>query len=99
MPDAQKLAVAGDLGKLSLALRRTGAAEIATASMRRTRAAATLGARRGPPRPRRPAPGRQPARASAGRPGGTGRAGPCIVVQATPSRAVDGPRRAPASGV
>ena len=29
VPDAQKLAVAGDLGKLSLALRRTGAAEVA----------------------------------------------------------------------
>ncbi len=29
VPDAQKLAVAGDLGKLSLALRRTGSAEIA----------------------------------------------------------------------
>ena len=35
VPDAQKLAVAADLGKLSLALRKTGAAEIAaTASMR-----------------------------------------------------------------
>jgi pilus assembly protein CpaB len=35
VPDAQKLAVAADLGKLSLALRRTGAAELAqTASMR-----------------------------------------------------------------
>jgi pilus assembly protein CpaB len=29
IPDSQKLAVAGDLGKLSLALRRTGAAEVA----------------------------------------------------------------------
>jgi pilus assembly protein CpaB len=29
VPDAQKLAVAGDLGKLSLALRRTGSAELA----------------------------------------------------------------------
>ena len=35
VPDAQKLAVAGDLGKLSLLLRRTGSAEIAqTAPMR-----------------------------------------------------------------
>jgi pilus assembly protein CpaB len=35
VPDAQKLAVAGDLGKLSLALRRTGSAEITqTAPMR-----------------------------------------------------------------
>jgi pilus assembly protein CpaB len=35
VPDAQKLAVAGDLGKLSLALRKTGSAEIAqTAPMR-----------------------------------------------------------------
>lgn len=35
VPDAQKLAVAADLGKLSLALRKTGAAEIAqTAPMR-----------------------------------------------------------------
>ena len=35
VPDAQKLAVAGDLGKLSLALRKTGAVEIAqTAPMR-----------------------------------------------------------------
>ena len=35
VPDAQKLAVAGDLGKLSLALRKTGAAEVAqTAPMR-----------------------------------------------------------------
>lgn len=36
VPDAQKLAVAGDLGKLSLSLRRTGAAEIAQTSMMRT---------------------------------------------------------------
>lgn len=35
VPDSQKLAVAGDLGKLSLALRRTGSAELAeTAPMR-----------------------------------------------------------------
>ena len=35
VPDAQKLAVASDLGKLSLALRKTGAAEVAqTAPMR-----------------------------------------------------------------
>ena len=35
VPDAQKLAVAGDLGKLSLALRKTGSTEIAqTAPMR-----------------------------------------------------------------
>jgi pilus assembly protein CpaB len=35
VPDAQKLAVAGDLGKLSLALRRTGSTEVAqTAPMR-----------------------------------------------------------------
>lgn len=35
VPDAQKLAVAGDLGKLSLALRKTGAAELSpTAPMR-----------------------------------------------------------------
>ncbi|HZZ31556.1 MAG TPA: Flp pilus assembly protein CpaB [Phenylobacterium sp.] len=32
VPDAQKLAVAGDLGKLSLALRRTGATEVAQTS-------------------------------------------------------------------
>jgi pilus assembly protein CpaB len=36
VPDAQKLAVAGDLGKLSLSLRRTGGAEIAQTSMMRT---------------------------------------------------------------
>jgi pilus assembly protein CpaB len=32
VPDAQKLAVAGDLGKLSLALRRTGSTEVAQTS-------------------------------------------------------------------
>ena len=36
VPDAQKLAVAGDLGKLSLALRKTGAAEIAQSAPMRT---------------------------------------------------------------
>jgi pilus assembly protein CpaB len=36
VPDAQKLAVAGDLGKLSLLLRKTGAAEIARTSPMRT---------------------------------------------------------------
>ena len=36
VPDAQKLAVAGDLGKLSLALRRTGSAEIAKTGPMRT---------------------------------------------------------------
>lgn len=36
VPDAQKLAVAADLGKLSLALRKTGAAEIAQTSPMRT---------------------------------------------------------------
>jgi pilus assembly protein CpaB len=36
VPDAQKLAVAGDLGKLSLALRKTGAAEIARVAPMRT---------------------------------------------------------------
>src|SRR5205807_6966332 len=30
IPDAQKLAVAGDLGKLSLALRKTGSTEVAS---------------------------------------------------------------------
>lgn len=34
--DAQKLAVAGDLGKLSLALRKTGSAEVAATSTMRT---------------------------------------------------------------
>jgi pilus assembly protein CpaB len=38
VPDAQKLAVAGDLGKLSLALRRTGSAEIAQTAPMRTEA-------------------------------------------------------------
>lgn len=47
VPDAQKLAVAGDLGKLSLALRRTGSTEVAqTAPMH---GASLLGG--GPPRP------------------------------------------------
>jgi pilus assembly protein CpaB len=32
VPDAQKLSVAGDLGKLSLALRRTGSTEVAQTS-------------------------------------------------------------------
>ena len=36
VPDAQKLAVAGDLGKLSLALRKTGAMEVAQTSAMRT---------------------------------------------------------------
>ena len=36
VPDAQKLAVAGDLGKLSLALRKTGAVEIARTGPMRT---------------------------------------------------------------
>ena len=38
VPDAQKLAVAGDLGKLSLLLRRTGSAEIAQTAPMRTEA-------------------------------------------------------------
>ncbi len=38
IPDAQKLAVAGDLGKLSLALRKTGSAEIAQTAPMRTEA-------------------------------------------------------------
>jgi pilus assembly protein CpaB len=46
VPDAQKLAVAGDLGKLSLALRRTGSTEVAqTAQMNASFAGG------GPPRP------------------------------------------------
>jgi pilus assembly protein CpaB len=36
VPDAQKLAIAGDLGKLSLAMRRSGEADIAQTSMMRT---------------------------------------------------------------
>jgi pilus assembly protein CpaB len=36
VPDAQKLAVAGDLGKLSLALRRTGSVEVAQTSTMHT---------------------------------------------------------------
>src|ERR1700761_4836753 len=36
IPDAQKLAVAGDLGKLSLALRKTGSAEITKTAVMRT---------------------------------------------------------------
>lgn len=36
VPDAQKLAVAGDLGKLSLALRKSGAADIAQTGLIRT---------------------------------------------------------------
>ena len=36
VPDAQKLAVAGDLGKLSLALRRTGSTEVAQTTPMRT---------------------------------------------------------------
>ena len=36
VPDAQKLAVAGDLGKLSLALRKTGAVEVAQTGPMRT---------------------------------------------------------------
>ncbi|HEY8003729.1 MAG TPA: Flp pilus assembly protein CpaB [Phenylobacterium sp.] len=36
IPDAQKLSVAGDLGKLSLALRKTGATEVAQTSPIRT---------------------------------------------------------------
>ncbi len=36
VPDAQKLAVAGDLGKLSLALRKTGSAELASTGPMRT---------------------------------------------------------------
>ncbi|MBS0364118.1 MAG: Flp pilus assembly protein CpaB, partial [Proteobacteria bacterium] len=36
VPDAQKLAVAGDLGKLSLALRKTGSAEIAKTAVMQT---------------------------------------------------------------
>jgi pilus assembly protein CpaB len=38
IPDAQKLAVAGDLGKLSLALRKTGSSEIAQTAPMRTEA-------------------------------------------------------------
>lgn len=50
--DAQKLAVAGDLGKLSLALRKTGSAEIAQTSVMRT--ANVVGAGGEPARPVRP---------------------------------------------
>ena len=44
IPDAQKLAVAADLGKLSLALRRTGSAEIAKTAPMRTANFVTGGA-------------------------------------------------------
>jgi pilus assembly protein CpaB len=43
---AQKLAVAGDLGKLSLALRKTGAAEVASAGPMRTANFALVGSAR-----------------------------------------------------
>jgi pilus assembly protein CpaB len=42
--DAQKLSVAADLGKLSLALRKTGAAEIAPVTPMLTRNVVTMGA-------------------------------------------------------
>jgi pilus assembly protein CpaB len=50
VPDAQKLAVAGDLGKLSLALRKTGSAEIAQTAPMRTEA--LFGGVSAAPRPR-----------------------------------------------
>ena len=43
VPDSQKLAVAADLGKLSLALRKTGAAEVAAASVVRSSSAFAIG--------------------------------------------------------
>ncbi|MBS0331346.1 MAG: Flp pilus assembly protein CpaB [Proteobacteria bacterium] len=52
VPDAQKLAVAGDLGKLSLALRKTGSAEIAKTSVMHT-ANILGGGEARPARPRR----------------------------------------------
>ncbi|MFL5296427.1 MAG: Flp pilus assembly protein CpaB [Phenylobacterium sp.] len=57
VPDAQKLAVAADLGKLSLALRRTGSAEIAlTTPMHTANFVAGGGAPAGPARTVRRAP-------------------------------------------
>lgn len=53
VPDAQKLAVASDLGKLSLALRRTGSAEIAKTAPMHTANFVTGGAPGGAPRIRR----------------------------------------------
>ncbi len=58
VPDAQKLAVAGDLGKLSLALRKTGAAEIAQTYLVRTNAFGGGGGGGGGGRPVRSGPPR-----------------------------------------
>jgi|GEM_PF-687421 len=55
VPDAQKLAVAGDLGKLSLSLRRTGSAEIASTKPMRTSDFVAGGAPEGPRRVRQAA--------------------------------------------
>jgi pilus assembly protein CpaB len=57
--DAQKLAVAGDLGKLSLALRKTGAAELVSTAPMRTGNFVTGGGGSGPagPGPGRPSGG------------------------------------------
>ena len=52
VPDAQKLAVAGDLGKLSLALRRTGSAEIAKTAPMHTSGFVAGGGSAGPVRVR-----------------------------------------------
>jgi pilus assembly protein CpaB len=59
VPDAQKLAVAGDLGKLSLALRKTGAAEFVSTAPMRTGNFVTGGGGSGPagPGPGRPSGG------------------------------------------
>ena len=51
MQDAQKLAVAADLGKLSLALRKTGAAELTATAPMRTGNFLVGGGRTGPARP------------------------------------------------
>jgi len=53
VPDSQKLAVASDMGKLSLALRRTGSAEIAPVAPVRTASFSAIG---GPAAPRAAAP-------------------------------------------
>ena len=50
VPDSQKLAIAADAGKLSLALRKTGSAEVAAVAPMRTGNFSTVGAATGAPR-------------------------------------------------
>ena len=76
MEDAQKLAMAGDLGSLSLALRRSGAAEIEPVAPVETYDVVSTGPVRAPAAPRSAAAARRPASAPAPR-----RGSPILIIE------------------